>query len=212
MEKTFKQILQHRRAINFFDPERDVPEALLRELVEDATHSPSSFNLQPWNIMVLRDKEEKMRLQKLAMNQLKVSEAPVTLIILADTKAWHKDNEAFKLVKKHKLQDGELKEDQIDWFHGVCERLYGKSHDSELAFAVKNTAFFAMSLMYAAAARGLETHPMDGFDHDGVKKEFNIPENYWVPLLLAVGHHAKNAEVLPKKKRKSYDELVLSFD
>ncbi|SIN68581.1 nitroreductase family protein [Halodesulfovibrio marinisediminis] len=211
MEKTFKQILQNRRAINFFDPERKVPEGLLRELVADAAHTPSSFNLQPWNIIVLRDKDEKMRLQKLAMNQPKVSEAPVTLIMLADTKAWHKDNDSLQLVLNHKLQDGELKEEQRDWFHGVCEKLYGKSRDSELAFAVKNTAFFAMSLMYAATARGLQTHPMDGFDHDGVKKEFNIPENYWVPLLMSVGYHAKNAEVLPIKQRKSYDDIVLSF-
>lgn len=212
MEKAFKQMLQNRRAINFFDPERAVPDALLRELVEDATHSPSSFNLQPWNIMVLRDKEEKMRLQKLAMNQPKVSEAPVTLIVLADTKAWTKDNDAFNIVLNHKLSDGELKEDKIDWFHGVCGSLYGKSRDSELAFAVKNTAFFAMSLMYAATAKGIQTHPMDGFDHDGVKKEFNIPDNYWIPLLMSVGYHAQNAEILPVKKRKSYDELVISFD
>lgn len=211
MEKEFKQILQNRRAINFFNPERDVPEQLLRELVEEATHSPSSFNLQPWNMLVLRDKDEKMRLQKLAMNQPKVSEAPVTLIILADTKAWHKENDALHIVLNHKLQDGELKEEQKDWFFGVCERLYGKSRDSELAFAVKNTAFFAMSLMYAATAKGLQTHPMDGFDHDGVKKEFNIPDNYWVPLLMSVGYHADNAEILPVKKRKSYDELVLTF-
>ncbi len=212
MENKFKQILQNRRAINFFDSEREVPDALLRELVEDATHSPSSFNLQPWNLMVLRDNDEKMRLQKLAMNQPKVSEAPVTLIVLADTKAWAKDNDAFNIVLNHKLTDGELKEEQIDWFEGVCGRLYGQSRDFELAFAVKNAGFFAMSLMYAATARGVQTHPMDGFDHDAVRKEFNIPDNYWIPLLMAVGYHAKNAEILPVKKRKSFDELVLSFD
>ncbi|OBQ45797.1 nitroreductase family protein [Halodesulfovibrio spirochaetisodalis] len=211
MEKAFKQILQNRRAINFFDQERDVPEALLREIVEEATHSPSSFNLQPWNIMVLREQEEKMRLRKLAMNQPKVSESPVTLILLADTRAWHKDNDSLNIVLNHKLDDGELTEDKKDWFFGVCERLYGKSRDSQLAFAVKNTAFFAMSLMYSATSRGLQTHPMDGFDHDGVKKEFNIPDQYWVPLLMSVGYHAKNAEILPVKQRKSYDELVVSF-
>lgn len=212
MENKFKQMIQNRRAINFFDSERDIPEALLKELVEDATHSPSSFNLQPWNLMVLRDQDRKMRLQKLAMNQPKVSEAPVTLIVLADTKAWAKGNDAFNIVLNHKLTDGELKEEQIDWFEGVCGRLYGQSRDFELAFAVKNAGFFAMSLMYAATARGIQTHPMDGFDHDAVKKEFNIPDNYWIPLLMAVGYHAKNAEILPFKKRKSFDELVLSFD
>ncbi|MCG8533246.1 MAG: nitroreductase family protein [Desulfovibrionales bacterium] len=211
MQKTFKEIITNRRAINFFDQEREVPDALLREIVEDATHAPSSFNLQPWNLIVLRDQEEKMKLRKLAMNQPKVSEAPVTLIVLADTKAWHVDNPSFRIVLEKKFSDGELTEDKKDWFSGVCERLYGTSRDAEMAFGVKNTAFFAMSLMYAATARGLQTHPMDGFNHDGVKEAFNIPDHYWVPLLMAIGYHAPQAEIIPKKLRKTYDELTLRF-
>nr|WP_300462341.1 nitroreductase family protein [Desulfobacula sp.] len=41
---------------------------------------------------------------------------------------------------------------------------------------------------------GLETHPMDGFDHEAVKKEFNIPEKYWILLLLAVGYKQPDVE------------------
>ena len=47
-----------------------------------------------------------------------------------------------------------------------------------------------MSLMLAAKNLGLDTHPMDGFDHDGVKKAFDIPDNYWV-LLLSFLREAK---------------------
>lgn len=212
MRKAFEQILQNRRAINFFDPDKDVPEALLRELIEDATHSPSSFNMQPWNMIVLRNLDDKMRLRNLAMNQPKVSESPVTLIFLADTKAWHPENDAFKIVLEHKLHDGSLKEEQKDWYFGVCKKLYGRCRDAELAFAVKNTAFFAMSFMYAATSRGLQTHPMDGFDHDAVMKEFKIPDNYWIPLLMSVGYHAPQAEVLPVKERKTYEEIIVNFE
>lgn len=212
MKKAFQDILQKRRAINFFDPDKDVSEALLQEIVEDATRSPSSFNLQPWNMIVLRTLDDKMRLRKLAMNQPKVSESPVTLIFLADTKAWHEENDAFNIVLTHKLHDGSLKEEQKDWFVGVCKKLYGRCRDSELAFAVKNTAFFAMSFMYSATSRGLQTHPMDGFDHDGVRKEFKIPDNYWIPLIMSVGYHAAQAEILPVKERKTYDEIILNFE
>jgi len=211
MEKAFKDILRNRRAINFFDQDRDVPDELLREIIEDATHAPSSFNLQPWNIIVLRELEDKMRLRKLAMNQPKVSESPVTLIILADTKAWHEDNLSFNTVMNQKIDAEELQADKKDWFRGVCARLYGKTRDFEMAFAIKNTAFFAMSIMYAATSRGLQTHPMDGFNHDKVKEEFKIPDHYWVPLLMSIGYHAEKAEILPVKSRKSYDDLVVSF-
>ena len=81
----FKEIINNRRAVNFFDPQKKVPEKLLKEVIEMAAKAPSSFNLQPWNLIVLKEPEEKMRLQKLAWNQPKVSEAPVTLIISGAT-------------------------------------------------------------------------------------------------------------------------------
>ncbi|MBW2113102.1 MAG: nitroreductase family protein [Deltaproteobacteria bacterium] len=86
----FKEVINGRRAVNFFDTDKDVSDEVIRELVETAAKAPSSFNLQPWSLIVLRDQEEKMRLRKLAMNQPKVSEAPVVFIVLGDRDAWKK--------------------------------------------------------------------------------------------------------------------------
>jgi nitroreductase len=52
---------------------------------------------------------------------------------------------------------------------------------------------------------------MDGFDHEAVRKEFNISENYWIPLLLAVGYFKEGMELAPPKWRKAYDEIVVKF-
>ena len=65
--------------------------------------------------------------------------------------------------------------------------------------------------MLAAKAAELETHPMDGFDLDGVKQAFNIPEQYWAPLLIAAGYLDPAKKLLPPKWRESYDEIVVSF-
>jgi nitroreductase len=68
-----------------------------------------------------------------------------------------------------------------------------------------------MGLMYAATSLGLETHPMDGFDHEAVRKAFNIPDNYWIPLLLAVGYRKPGLELNHAKWRKKSSEIVVSF-
>ncbi len=52
---------------------------------------------------------------------------------------------------------------------------------------------------------------MDGFDHNGVRKAFNIPGNYWIPLLLAVGHFSSDKELAPANWCKAYDEIVVNF-
>ena len=208
----FRDVIYGRRAVNFFDPDRDVPDAMLREMVEMGAQAPSGFNLQPWSLMVLRDPEDKKRLQQHAWNQPKVSEAPVTLIVLADTKAWQPGHPFVEKNFTELVKAGMMGEGQRDWFDGVCQSLYGASEVREMAYACKNTGFFAMALMLAAKSLGLDTHPMDGFDLEKVREEFKIPENYWIPLLLAVGYFRSDKTLQPPKWRKSYEEIVVSFE
>ena len=208
----FNDVINNRRAVNFFDPDRDVPQKLLEEAIAMAAKAPSSFNLQPWSLIVLRDPDAKMRLQKIAWNQPKVSEAPVTLIILADRNGWQKGHPTVEKNFKEMVTAGSMTDEQYQWFLDACQNLYGDSMEKQQAFANKNTGFFAMALMLAAKSLGLDTHPMDGFDHDAIRREFKIPENFWISLLLAVGYFRTDQTLLPPKWRKTYDEIVNNFD
>ncbi len=207
----FSEISERRRAINFFDTDKDVSEATLDNVIAMAAKAPSSFNLQPWNLMILRDDESKKKLQKLAWDQPKVTEAPVVLIVLADRNGWQEGHPVLEKNWKEMLAAGAMAPEQRQWFLDAARSLYGWSEEAGLAFAAKNTAFFAMGLMYAATSLGLDTHPMDGFDHEGVHKAFHIPDNYWIPLLLAVGYLKPGVDILPPKWRKKRDEIVITF-
>jgi nitroreductase len=204
----FKDIVSSRRSVNYFDIKKPVADNLIREIVEMAAKTPSSFNLQPWRLMILKDPGEKMRLRKLAWDQPKVTEAPVVFILLADRDAW-KEGHPFVIKNFNEmLKRGNMSRDRRQWYLDSCKSLYGTSPERQQAFACKNTGFFAMSLMYAAKSLGLDTHPIDGFDHDAVRKAFNIPKNYWIPLLLALGYFNENRELHPPKWRKSFKEIV----
>jgi len=207
----FKDVINKRRAVNFFDPERPVTDKLVKEVVDAASKTPSSFNLQPWSLIILKDPEEKMRLRKLAWDQPKVSEAPVVFIVLADRDAWKGGHPLYEKNFKEMVAAGIMAEGQYDWLKNSCKGLYGERAEKQQAFACKNAGFFAMALMFAAKDLGLDTHPMDGFDHDGVRKEFNIPENYWIPLLLSVGYFDDKKSLLPPKWRKTFEEIVVRF-
>jgi len=207
----FIDVINNRRAVNFFDPDKDVPDKTLKAMIETAAKAPSSFNLQPWSLIILKAQEEKMRLQSLSWNQPKVSEAPVTLIVLADRDGWKAGHRFVEKNFKEMIKAKIMTEDQRQWFADARKFLYGETQEKQLAFACKNTGFFAMALMLAAKNLGLDTHPMDGFDHDAVRKEFNIPDNYWIPLLLAIGYFKKDMELLPPKWRKTVEEIVVKF-
>ena len=205
----FSEILKKRRAVNFFDPARDVDQNLLKKIVEEAGNAPSSYNLQPWKIKIVRDMDRKEALRKLAFNQPKVTEAPVVLIMLADREGWKIDAPTVESTFNDFVKSGKMQADQKERFSGVTQGLYGSDEMSSQAFANKNTGLFAMSLMYAATANGLESHPMDGFDHEGVRKEFNIPDRYWIPMLIAIGHLNPGTEIQPKGWRQSFEEMII---
>ena len=110
------------------------------------------------------------------------------------------------------VKAGSMTEKQHDWFINACKDLYGEREEKQQAFACKNTGFFAMALMFTAKELGLDSHPMDGFDHEGVRKAFNIPDNYWIPLLLAVGYFDERKQLNPPKWRKTFEEIVVRFN
>jgi nitroreductase len=200
----FNEILEKRRAINFFDPDQDVPDELLRKVLAEAAMAPSSFNLQPWKVKILRDPAQKAALRAVAFDQPKITEAPVVLIVLGDCEGWKEGCPVFENHFKH-----DMKPEQRDYLVNTTKALYGDTPDASLAFAAKNAGLFAMSFMYDAAAHGLDTHPMDGFDREAVRKEFNIPKNYWIPMLIAVGHRKRDLKVHPKAWRQSVDDMIL---
>lgn len=207
----FKDAMKQRRAVNFFDSTQEVTDAQLKQIIETAALAPSGFNLQPWNVIVLRDKNEKETLKKVAMNQPKITEAPVVLIILGDREGWKKGNAGFEKDFVESVKEGIMKQEQYDWFCKATNSLYGLTPERQLAFACKNAGFFAMSIMLAAKDAELDSHPMDGFDIEGVRKAFNIPDRFWIPLLIAIGHFDNSKTLFPPKWRKNFNEIVVKF-
>jgi nitroreductase len=203
------EAIRTRRSINFFEPGLELSEERLRELVELANLAPSSFDLQPWRVIVVKDAERKRALRKCAMNQAKVTEASAVFIMIADIEGVEKN---MKGVLDSWEDLGYMKPEMRSTYSEMMKGLYGeKGSLKRKVFAVKNTSLFAMNLMLAAKGLGLETHPMDGFDEDAIKKEFSIPEDSIIPMIIAIGSLKKGVTLLPRAFRRGLSEFV-SFE
>jgi len=198
--------IKERRSINFFEPGKPVPDETLKELIKIANLSPSSFNLQPWKIIVVKDPEKKKILRRCASDQPKVEEASAVLIIIADPKGVEENMERMlNSWQELGFMKPEMRESYIQMIH----KLYGTPDSlKRKLFAVKNTALFAMNIMLAAKGLNLETHPMDGFDEDCIKKEFNIPDEQIIPMLVAVGYLKKGIKLLQRAFRRDFEEFT----
>ena len=203
------ETIKERRSINFFEPGKEISDGKLNELLEIANLSPSSFNLQPWRVIVVREPQRKKVLRKCAFDQPKIEEASAVLIMIADPGALEKNVDRM-LDSWQEL--GYMKPEMRETYKNMAMNLYGAEDSLKRKFfAVKNTSLFAMNLMLAAKGLGLDTHPMDGFDEDCIKREFNIPADKIIPMLIAVGNLKAGITLLSRAFRRNVGEFI-SFE
>jgi nitroreductase len=78
------EAIKNRRSVRAFTNE-PVSDAKVKKLIDAATWAPSAGNIQPWEFVVVRDPEIKRGLCEAAGNQNFVEEAPVVIVVCANT-------------------------------------------------------------------------------------------------------------------------------
>ena len=82
--------IYQRRAIKAFDPDYTISAEDEQKLFEAAIQAPTSFNIQHWRFVVVRDKALRQEMRKLGNEQAQITDASLLVIMTADMKAWEK--------------------------------------------------------------------------------------------------------------------------
>lgn len=200
-----KDVLRLRRAVKEFDSTRQVSEEQLADLFELATLAPSSWNLQHYQFVVVKDPEQKKHLRKAAMDQEKVEEAAVTIVVCGDLHAYKRARQVAQdhADKGYYGPDGQTKVDQQA---DIMMRAYQNHPDKAREEAIRSSSLAAMSLMVAAKDMGMDTCPIGGFYPEEVCKVVQLPEYLFPVMLISLGY--RRAEPLPRNKRLPLAEIV----
>ena len=77
--------IQERRSVFRFKPD-DVGQDKIDAILEAARWAPSYVNSQPWNIVVVKDKETRMKLREISITilNLGIEESPVIFVVAVD--------------------------------------------------------------------------------------------------------------------------------
>lgn len=79
------EAIRTRRSIREFK-EEEVKDEDLRKIIEAAIWAPSAGNLNPWEFIVVREKERKREIANAAFGQDFISEAPVVVVVCANVR------------------------------------------------------------------------------------------------------------------------------
>jgi nitroreductase len=181
--ETFDAIYQ-RRSIKQYDPEHKLTSDEETKLLEAAIQAPTSFNIQHWRFVILRDPELRQKIRKeFGNDQAQMTDASLLILMTADTKAWQKNPERY-----WKNAPKEINELLVNWmgpFHEGREWLQRDEAQRSIGMAMQ-------TLMLSAKAMGYESCPMIGFDIEKVAELINLPDDHVMGPMVAIGKGTKD--------------------
>ena len=99
---TFDAIYQ-RRSIKQFDPQHKLSPEEETKLLEAAIQSPTSFNIQHWRFVIVRDPDLRRKIRtEFGNDQAQMTDASLLIIMTADLLAWKKSPNATGKMPRRK--------------------------------------------------------------------------------------------------------------
>lgn len=75
----FEKVIKTRRSIRNYSG-KDIPDSILKKILDAARIAPSGNNKQPWFFIVVKDSEKKKKIAEYSCNQNFIAEAPVVIV------------------------------------------------------------------------------------------------------------------------------------
>ena len=195
---TFDAIYQ-RRAIKSFEPGHRLTKDEETKLLTAAIQAPTSFNIQHWRFVIVRDPDLRRKIRtEYGNDQAQMTDASLLIIMTADTKAWAKDPQSYWHNAPKEVAD--LLAGWMGPFHEGREWLQRDEAQRSIGLAMQ-------TIMLAAKAMGYDSCPMIGFDIEKVAELINLPDDYVMGPMVAVGKKTKDS--WPKPGQLSLSDVVI---
>lgn len=193
----FSQLARERRSVRHYQAGIRISDAELEAIFAEVVLSPSSFNMQHWQFVVVRDDERKQQLRKLSYGQAQVEQCAAAVLVCGRLDA-HLDADRIYAGDSAAMRDK-----YVPMIKGVYQDQPALQREE----AIRSGALAAMSLMYAARNRGWDSGPMIGFDAAKVATLLELGPNTTPVMLVVIGKAAP--EALPARGfRRPLSEVV----
>jgi nitroreductase len=172
------EAIETRRSVKHYDPNHRLTEAEVARLIELAKLAPSSFNMQNYRFVLVRDPELRKQIRAVAWNQAQVTDASLLVILCADLTAHLKNPTRYWSHAPQEVQDV-LVPALTPFYDGKPQLIRDE--------AMRSTGFAGMTLMLAARGLGYDSCPMVGFDAEAVARLIRVPADHVISFMVAIG-------------------------
>lgn len=203
--------LNWRYATKKFDANKKIDDATLNTILEAGNLSASSYGLQPWKIIVVKNPELREALVPHAWGQTQVAEASHLLIIARNANLSVEDVEAF--IQNVATVRGIPAEALGDYKGMMVNTVSNLSAEDKDNWVAKQAYIVLGNLLNVCASLKVDSTPMEGFVPAEVDKVLGLDKlGLKSTLFLPIGFRAEVDDYQHLKKvRHSLEDTVVTL-
>lgn len=208
MEKTFSQAMDFRHACKIFDETKKISNEDLNYILEAGRKSPSSFGQEPWKFLVITNEELKAKIRPFCWDQVQITSCSHLVVILAvieDVKP--SSSEVLRKFSRRELPKDAI-EGYIKKYASHLEDTF-KTDEKTFSWSARQTYIALGNMMTAAAIKGIDSCPIEGFEKDNVEKVLNLDtKKYQVSVILPLGYRINEQSTQLREKLEDIVEFI----
>ena len=181
--------LRWRYATKQFDATRRIADDVWDALEESLVLAPSSFGLQPWKFLVVKDPAIRAKLRPESWDQPQVTDASHFVVLTARTDLTAADIDSW--IQRMAEAQGKSPDDLAPLKGMIAGFAETMSHEQRQAWNTRQVYVALGQLMTSAAVIGIDTCPMEGISTSAYDRILGLENSgYTTVVACALGYRA----------------------
>jgi len=193
-----KDTFMFRHACSLFDKDKLISDSIMDDILLAGRLSPSSFGLEPWRFIVIKNKSLQEEMEPLCYNQPQISSSSHIVAIIGREDFKENDTYIDECVDR-------LKENQ-DKVRKTIKTTMSYNQDIK-SWASKQCYIAGANMMTVGAIKGVDSCPMEGFIPDKIAEFLELKDFEFPSLLIPFGYRAKE----PREKIRWCSDKIIEY-
>lgn len=200
--------LKWRYATKEFDTEKKLNEEQITDLLKGMNLAPSSLGLQPYEFIIVSNKELQNKLREHSYDQAQISDASHVVVIAT------KKTIPELYINDYLKRTAEIRNvpvEALDGFKSMINGFVSTKTDSEIFSWAQKQAYIVLGVLMAQCAdMHIDSCPMEGFNPLKYNELLELNERgLHTTLVIPIGYRSEADEYAQKKKSRHHlDEIT----
>ncbi|BBM35205.1 NAD(P)H-dependent oxidoreductase [Pseudoleptotrichia goodfellowii] len=219
MKEKNKEILEafnYRYACKKFNKDKKVSDEDFATIIESARLSPSSFGLEPWKFLLLKNEKMKEDFKEFAWGGINsLNGASHIVIVLAKKGVTADSKHMAHMLRDVKKVSGEVENIIKEEFHDFQKNQFKLLENERVLFdwASKQTYIALGNMMTTAAFLGIDSCAIEGFEKDKAEKYLSEKgllntDEYGMSYMVSFGYRDEEQPVKIRQQLSEVFEVI----